>query len=151
MAHWTRFITACLVGSCVAVGVTASAQTPEDAAQAAADAWLRLVDAGDYAASWDQAAKVLKSSLSKKEWGAAAEGARAPLGGLVSRRLKSREYTEKAPTTRVIGGKVYTWGDGKYVLIHYEAVFANKASAVETVIPTTDPDGAWRVSSYSIK
>jgi hypothetical protein len=80
-----------------------------------------------------------------------AEGVRSPLGRLVSRTLKSREYTEKMPTTRVIGGKVYTWGSGRYVVLQYDAVFANKASAVETVIPMADHDGVWRVSAYSIR
>jgi len=55
------------------------------------------------------------------------------------------------PTTRMIGGKVYTWGDGRYVVIQYDAVFTNKASAVETVIPMADPDGVWRVSGYVIR
>jgi hypothetical protein len=55
------------------------------------------------------------------------------------------------PTTRVIGGKVYTWGNGKYVVIQYDAVFANRSSAVETVIPMADRDGVWRVSAYSIR
>ena len=55
------------------------------------------------------------------------------------------------PTTRVIGGKVYTWGKGRYVVLQCDAVFADKASVVETVIPMGDPDGAWRVSAYSIR
>ena len=81
------------------------------------------------------------------------EGVRTPLGKLVSRKLKSREYTEKAPaTSRVIGGRLYTWkGPGKYVVIQYDSVFAKKASAVEIVITMTDPDGEWRVSGYSIR
>ena len=151
MIHPRRFIVACLIGFFVFVGVAFAAETPEDAAQAAAESWLKLVDGGDYSASWDQAAKAFKGAVKQPDWGQMAGGARTPLGKLVSRKLKSREYTEKAPTTRVIGGKVYTWGDGKYVIIQYDAVFANKASAVETVIPMADPDGVWRVSGYSIR
>jgi hypothetical protein len=133
-----------------AAGVVA-AQGPEDAAQAAAESWLRLVDGGDYSGSWDQAAKVVKGSVKQAEWGGMVEGTRTPHGRLVSRKLKSREFTEKAPTTRVVGGKVYSWGNGKYVVIQYDSVFANKASAVETVIPMADSDGVWRVSAYSIR
>jgi len=145
------FIVACLIGFFMLVGVAFTAETPQDAAQAAAESWLKLVDGGNYSASWDQAAKVFKGAVKQTDWGEMAQGVRTPLGKLVSRRLKSREYTEKAPTTRVIGGKVYTWGAGKYVIIQYDAVFANKASAVETVIPMADPDGVWRVSGYSIR
>jgi hypothetical protein len=41
--------------------------------------------------------------------------------------------------------------EGRYVVIQYETVFENKASAVETITPMLDPDGAWRVSGYLIR
>jgi hypothetical protein len=66
---------------------------------------------------------------------------RAPLGKLVSRKLKSRQYAESLPGAP----------DGKYVVIQYDTVFENKKSAVETVTPMQDADGAWRVSGYYIK
>ena len=113
----------------------------EDTAQAAADPWLKLVDDGEYEASWDQAAELFKGAVTKDQWKQAAAGVRGPLGKLVSRKVKSREYTEKVP-----GGP-----DGKYVVIQYEAVFENKSSAIETVTPMLDPDGAWRVSGYFIR
>ena len=146
-------IVTCLIAFFVLVGVAFPAETPEDAAQAVAESWLRLVDGGKYSASWDQAAKPLKSAVKQAEWSEMVEGLRTPLGRLVSRKLKSREYTEKAPTrTRMVGGKVYTWGGpGRYVVIQYDTVFANKASAVEKVIASMDPEGAWRVSGYSIQ
>ena len=118
-----------------------SAQKPEDAAQAAAASWLKLVDDGKDEASWDQAAKLFRGAVTKEQWKQALAGARGPLGKLVSRKVKSREYTEKVP-----GGP-----DGKYVVIQYDTVFEKKASAVETVTPMMDPDGAWRVSGYFIR
>ncbi len=114
---------------------------PEDAAQAAADSWLKRVDDGEYAASWDQAARLFKGAVTKDQWKQAAAGVRGPLGKLVSRKVKSREYMEKIP-----GGP-----DGKYVVIQYETVFEKKSSAIETVTPMVDPDGAWRVSGYFIR
>jgi hypothetical protein len=36
-------------------------------------------------------------------------------------------------------------------VIQYDSVFANKASAVETITPMLDADGVWRVSGYYIK
>ena len=68
-------------------------------------------------------------------------GCAGPLGNLVSRKVKSREYTEKLPGAP----------DGKYVVIQYETVFEKKSSAIETVTPMVDPDGAWRVSGYFIR
>jgi uncharacterized protein DUF4019 len=133
-------VMACLISAIVAVGASA-ADKPEDAAQAAAESWLKLVDTGDYSASWEQAAKVFKDAVQQADWGKMVGGVRTPLGKLVSRKLKSREYTEKMPGAP----------DGRYVIIQYDTVFEHKASAVETVIPMADPDGAWRVSGYFIR
>lgn len=144
------WVVACLAGV-LCTGVAFAADATEDAAQAAAESWLRLVDAGDYAGSWEQAGRALKGVVKQADWSESVGNARAPLGQLVSRALKSREYTEKAPTSRVIGGRVYTWGEGRYVILHYEAAFANKASTVETVTAMADSDGAWRVAGYSVR
>lgn len=113
----------------------------EDTAQAAAEAWLKVVDEGNYGASWDQAAKLFKGAITKQQWERTAAGARGPLGKLVSRKLKSRDYREKLPGVP----------DGKYVVIQFDTVFENKSSAVETVTPMLDPDGVWRVSGYYIR
>lgn len=126
----------------VILGGTAwASDKPEDAAQAAADSWLKLVDEEKYEASWDQAARLFKGAVTKDQWKQAAAGVRGPLGKLVSRKVKSREYMEKVP-----GGP-----DGKYVVIQYEASFEKKSSAIETVTPMVDPDGAWRVAGYFIR
>jgi hypothetical protein len=118
-----------------------AADKPEDAAQTAAESWLKLVDDGKAEASWDQAAKLFKDAVTKAQWTQALGAARGPLGRLVSRKLKSRDYMEKVP-----GGP-----DGKYVVIQYDSVLEKKAAAVETVTPMMDPDGAWRVSGYDIR
>ena len=129
-------VVACLVGPVAVV----AADKAEDAAQAAAESWLKLNDAGDYAGSWDQAAKSLKGAVEQADWVQTSGRVRTPLGKLVSRKLKSREYREKMPGAP----------HGKYVVIQYDTVFEHKASAVETITPRADPDGAWRVWSYFI-
>ena len=113
----------------------------EQSAQASATSWLSLVDQQKYAESWDQASKLLKGAGTREQWQSAATGARGPLGKLISRKLKSRQYTEKLPGAP----------DGRYVVIQYDAVFEKKAQAVETLTPMADPDGAWRVSGYYIR
>lgn len=133
----------------LAVGIVAAALAAparaadrlEDMAQAAAESWLKLTDAGDGAASWEQAAKAFKAAVTKEQWTRALAGVRPPLGRVVSRKLASRQYTEQIP-----GGP-----DGRYVVIQYQTVFEKKASAVETVTPMLDPDGVWRVSGYFIR
>lgn len=152
MIHRRGFAVALIVGlGCVTAGVALAADRGESAAQAAAESWLSLVDGGAYPASWNQAARGLKASVKQAEWSQVVGGVRTPLGRVMSRKLRSREYTEKAPTTRMVGGNLYTLaGSAKYVVIEYDTAFAHKPSAVETVIATADPDGAWRVSGYSV-
>ena len=122
-------------------GLAWAADKPEDAAQTAAESWLQLVDEGQYDASWDRAARLFKGAVTKEQWRQACSGVREPLGKVKSRKVKSREYTEKVPGAP----------DGKYVVVQFDSVFENKAAAVETVTPMLDADGAWRVSGYFIK
>ncbi len=113
----------------------------EAAAVAAADVWLKLIDAGDYAGSWDQAAEFFKGAIAKEQWEGSAKVFREPLGKMVSRSVKSKKYTTTAPGAP----------DGEYVIIQFGTSFENKKSAVETVTPMLDKDGKWRVSGYFIK
>jgi len=139
MINRATILTSCLVAflACPAL----AADKPEDAAQAAAESWLKLVDGANYAASWEQAAKLFKGAVKQADWKQMAAGVRSPLGKVVSRKLKSRQYQEKLPGAP----------DGKYVVIQYDTVFEHKAAAVETITPMADPDGAWRVSGYFIR
>ena len=110
-------------------------------AQDAALAWLALTDSGQYAPSWDQAARVFRASVPKATWSSAMNSVRAPLGALRGRKLKSATCTRSLPGAP----------DGEYVVIQYETQFQNRPAAVETVTPMHEPDGSWKVSGYFIK
>ena len=119
----------------------AAENDPTHQAQAAATAWLALVDAEQYGQSWDKAALLFRSAVMRAEWERAARAARSPLGALKSRTLKSAIFTRSLPGAP----------DGEYVVIQFDSQFEHKASAVETVTPMRDKDGIWRVSGYYIK
>jgi hypothetical protein len=119
----------------------ASNPVAEKAAVESAQAWLELVDAGNYSQSWDEAAAYFKSAVSEADWEKAIQAVRPPLGKMVSRTIKSRQYM-----TSMAGAP-----DGEYVVIQYESTFENKAHAIETITPMRDKDGKWRVSGYYIK
>ena len=72
-------------------------QKPEQLAQKSAEAWLILVDSGKYAQSWDDAAQVFKSAVTKDQWQSALGTARTPQGKILSRTLKSATYTKTLP------------------------------------------------------
>jgi outer membrane biogenesis lipoprotein LolB len=122
-------------------GAPRAAETPEDAAQKAAESWLKLMDQGKYEESWDAASTIFKGVVARLQWKQTASGVRGPLGSLVSRTLKSRKYTETLPGAP----------DGKYVVLQYDSVFTGKQDAVETITPMLDADGQWHVSGYYIR
>ena len=112
-----------------------------NAAEAAAEAWLKFVDSGDYSQSWVEASSFFKSHVTQKEWERQIQAARGPLGALLSRKLKSAAYKTELPGAP----------DGQYVVIQYDTSFADKKSSVETVTAMLDKDGQWRVSGYFIR
>lgn len=116
-------------------------QKPEELAQQSADSWLALVDSGKYDDSWQEAASSFKAAVAKDQWQTMLHASRAPLGKLVSRKLKNANYTKTLPGAP----------DGEYVVIQYDSSFEHKQSAVETITPMLDKDGKWRVSGYFIK
>ena len=148
---WGLLACGWLAGQCPAAPGEAPAagdETPDKAneqaiekALTAADAWLKLVDAGNYGESWDAAAEYLRGAVSKDQLVKSLDGARKPLAQLKERKVKSKEFRTTLPGAP----------DGKYVIIHYETSFENKQSAIETVTPMLDKDGTWRVSGYYIK
>ncbi len=113
----------------------------EDEAEAAARAWLRIVDEGRYGESWDEAAAVLKEVVTKRQWVQALEASRSALGGCPSRTRVSRKLVEALPGAP----------KGPYLVIRLETDFERKRGAVETITPALGEDGRWRVSAYFIE
>lgn len=111
------------------------------AAEAAAESWLKLVDAGNYGQSWEEASASFKASITKKDWEQRLKGVRDPLGAVNSRKVKAAKYMTHLPGAP----------DGEYVVIQYDASFANKKDSVETVTPMLEKDGQWRVTGYYIR
>lgn len=113
----------------------------ETAAVAAAEKWLSIVDQGNYAQSWKEAAALFRSAVKQDQWEQSLQAARKPLGKMMSRRVKNKTYTTSLPGAP----------DGEYVVIQFDASFENKKTATETVTPMMDKDGRWRVSGYYMK
>lgn len=113
----------------------------EKAAVACAEKWLAIVDQGEYDKSWEESAGLFKQIVPVEQWRNQLKVFRGALGKVVSRKLKSKQYTTTAPGAP----------DGQYVIIQYDAGFEKKEAAVETITPMQDQDGVWRVSGYFIK
>jgi hypothetical protein len=107
----------------------------------AADAWLKLLDEGQYRASWEQSASIFRNKITPEGWEKMARSTRAALGELVSRKFKLAAYATALPGAP----------PGQYVVIEYDASYANNKSVIDKVTPMLDDDGQWRVSGYWIQ
>ncbi len=113
----------------------------EKAAVECAEQWLAVLDQGDYQQAWEQTAGIFKEIVPIDQWRNQMKVFRGRLGKVVSRNLKSRQYTTVAPGVP----------EGQYVIIQYETAFENKANATETITPILTDDGSWKVSQYVIQ
>jgi hypothetical protein len=118
-----------------------SAQTPEQAAQRAAGAWLAVVDSLRYGESWERASATFRLAVTRAGWEQAVRQARAPVDPLRERRLSDARYTTSLPDAPT----------GEYVVVQYEARAAGGARVAETVVVTREADGEWRVAGYFIR
>jgi len=119
----------------------AAAAEAQKAAEASAQSWLGLVDAGKYGESWDAAAAAFRTAVSRDQWIQALDQVRRPYGTVLSRKLRGAQYATELPNAP----------KGEYVVIQYDTAFENKAGAVETITPSKDSDGHWRVAGYFIR
>jgi len=106
----------------------------------AVDRWLALVDAGRYAGSWDAAAAFFQASVGKSAWMTSIHAARAPLGAVSSRVLKSARLAYSLPGAP----------DGVYFVVQYDSAFAHAAKATETITLMKAQDDAWNVAGYFV-
>jgi len=107
----------------------------ENATVQAAQAWLALVDRGDWNASWDATGQSFKSLNTLARWTEASERIRANLGAFRSRELITVNYAPAPP-----------YG---YWVIKFRAVYANRPDAIETLSLSWEND-EWRVVGVTI-
>ena len=138
-----RYMTVCLLifGVLACKVIAAEDVDTKMPAVAAAEAWLKLVDDGQYAGSWEQAAEYFRVVVKQHSWEDSIRPLRESLGKVTVRTLKVQHHATSMPGAP----------DGEYVVIQFETSFENKKNAIETVTPMIDPDGVWRVSGYYIK
>ncbi len=129
------------LGLGVNVATVLGNEAGEKAAAAAAQTWLGEIDAGHYAKSWEDAAGYFRGAVTEKGWSDALNGARKPLGSLLSRKLASVRGASSLPGAP----------DGNYVVMQFDTSFSNKKTAVETVTFMQEKDGKWKAAGYYIK
>ena len=101
----------------------------------AVEAWLAIMDDGDYAASWEKAAPYFKRVMTRDKWIGLGEKIRHPLGPVHSRKLNSSTFS--------VGGI--------HLEVRYDTVFEGLVAATETVTFAKQVDGSWQAIGYLIR
>jgi len=112
----------------------------DDRARTDAEKWLGLVDNAKYRDSWKEASKPFRTQATAEEWERQVKGVREMLGALESRKHASSQATKTLPGAP----------DGDYIVMTFNAKFANKASAIETVVVSKE-GSSWRVAGYFVR
>lgn len=121
----------------VATGDEHAAAT--QAAQEAAQGWLRHVDSGAWATAWDELAPGLRDTVSQEQWRKRGSRARSTLGTSRSRQITRAQYRDTLGQSP---------GAGPAVVLKYHSTFGANLY-VETIL-TLRTDEAWRVAGYEI-
>ena len=109
---------------------TARSQASDAEAESAARAWLGLVDASDWEASYAETASSFREANTLKLWRDTAREIQAGLGATLS-----REYIgqDDVPSPQGI------------TIVKFRTSFANRADALETISLVRE-DGVWKVA-----
>ncbi|HKP13500.1 MAG TPA: TonB family protein [Blastocatellia bacterium] len=115
-------------------------QTPEKAAQEAAESWLRLIDAGMYAESWDELAEVAKAKVPKESWEKLQNDYVGPSNAGEG---KARELTLSKSLNPLI-----STDDRAGFLLRYSMRLDKHRAVEETLELLHEPGRGWRVAFY---
>ena len=127
---------------CQFAGCSGCGSHAQDIADATkmSDAWVKLIDQGNYDAAYDQTGDQFKKMVGKDAWVKQITPYRGALGPLISRKLESAAYSDNIPDLK----------PGQYVLIKYATSFKLRPNAVEEITAQKEGDGVWRSLGYYI-
>jgi len=134
---------------CQFTGCSGCGSHAEDVDQATkvVDAWVKLIDQGNYGEAWDQTGAQFKKIVGKDGWVKQVAAYRTALGPLNSRTL-AKDKNDKNPTyTDKIPGQP----PGQYVILKYTTSFKNKPNSQEEITAQKEDDGVWRSLGYYVR
>jgi len=112
----------------------------EAAAAQSAEAWLRLMDNGEYGKAWDESGAPFRNMVARQQWVEGLPKDRAALGKLKSRKLEDVMYRSSMPGAP----------DGEYVMTRFFADYEKNAK-VEEIVSLMYVDGTWRPIGYGTR
>lgn len=109
-------------------------------ARVAAMGFLHLIDAEEYAESWQIAADLMKEKVNKQEWIEKLTRARTLSGTLIERSEEDVSYSTTAKDSP----------DGEYISLTFASKYQRAESVTEFVTVMLE-DGQWKVAGYFIQ
>jgi hypothetical protein len=103
--------------------------------------WLAGLDARRYGESWEDAAQLLKDTMTKVQWETGLDRARAPMGTMVARKIRQANCTRGTQADP----------EAEICIVAYDTQFETRALADERVTVLKGKDGTWRVAAYSLR
>ena len=119
----------------------ADTQSDEDAARNSVDAWLALLDAGDYPAAYDATGTIFREEVTPEEFRTAMEERQAILGAVESRTLSSTQRLSVVPDAP----------PGDYFVFEFEGVYDLRPNTRERVTAASESDEWPVVGIYIIR
>lgn len=116
-------------------------QSDEDAARQSVDAWLLLLDAGDYSEAYDATGTIFREEVTPEEFRTAMEERQAILGAVESRTLSSTQRLSIVPDAP----------PGDYFIFEIDGVYELRPNARERVTAVSESDGWPVVGIYLIR
>ena len=110
------------------------AQSAEEAARESVEAWLSLIDAGNFSAAYDATGSLFRESVTAGEFRNSMEERATLLGALESRTLSSTQRLTTLPDA----------GPGDYFVFEFDGVYELRPNARERVTAASE-SGAWPV------
>ena len=116
-------------------------RSDEDAARQSVDAWLSLIDAGDFSEAYDAAGSLFRESVTAEEFRNSMEERLTLLGALESRTLSSTQRLTTIPDAP----------PGDYFVFEFDGVYELRPNARERVTAMSESDGWPVVGIYLIR
>lgn len=124
------------------LSVCAFAAEPDPApAVAAAETFIKLVDAKQYDKSYEACADVVKKTVTSEIWAEGIDKAHQPLGAFKRRSLALKKFLRDPPSAP----------SGDYYIIQFDSDFENRFGVTETVSLFHESGKTWRVAGYFLK
>lgn len=123
------------------VSTSAVTEGVDPAVLDAAEAWLAMVDAGDYQGSWEATGAMFREEVSAEQWHESMAQVREDMGAVTERRLHEHTLESVMPGVP----------EGEYMMLEYRSVFEKQPDGAELVVCTKDEDGTWRVIGYFLQ